>query len=85
MMELFQAALIAMDMMMEYANIQRKKGADGYLTKIRIETEISESLTLWQTVIEIMKAHIHTNRRYFTEIARITNNLNENEILIHSD
>ena len=27
----------------------------GYLTKMRIETEMSESLTLWQTTIEIMK------------------------------
>ena len=64
---------------------QRKEGADGYLTKIRIETEIFESLTLWQTTIDIMKAHIHTKRRQFTEITRITNNLNEDEILIHLD
>ena len=52
---------------------QWKKGADGYLTKIRIETEISQWLTLWQIIIEIMKAHVHTKRRQFTEI---TQNLN---------
>ena len=62
---------------------QWKKGADGYLTKIRIETEISNSLALWQTTIEIMKAQIHTKRRQFTEITRITNSLTESEILIH--
>ena len=54
---------------------QWKRGADGHLTKIRIETEISESLTLWQTTIKIMKAHIHTKRTEFTEITRITVNL----------
>ena len=64
---------------------QWKKGADGCLTKIRIETEISESLTLWQTTIEIMKAQIHTKRRQFKEITRITDNLNEDEIWIHLD
>ena len=32
-----------------------------------------------------MKAHIHTKRRQFTEITRITDNLNEDEILIHLD
>ena len=32
-----------------------------------------------------MKAHVHTKRRQFTEITRITDNLNEDEILIHLD
>ena len=99
MMEIYQAALIAMEMMMQYTNVvrcaiwyhsynlknvknthggvcflncahgtkraahhkyyQRKKGADGYLTKTHIETGISESLTLWQTTIEMVKVHIH--------------------------
>ena len=60
-------------------------GADGYLNKIRMETEISESLTLWQTKIEIMKVHIHKKGRQFTEITRMTNNINEDEISIHLD
>ena len=62
-----------------------KKGSYGYLTKIPIETEISESLTLWEITMEITKAHIHTKRRQFIKITRITDNLKEDEILIYLD
>ena len=72
MMEIVQAALIVTETMKQYANITSGKGG---LTKIRIETKISESLTLWQTAIKIMKAHIHAKRREFTEITGITDNL----------
>ena len=46
-MEVVQAALIAMEMMQYEKCYQWKKCAVGYVTKNRIETEISESLTLW--------------------------------------
>ena len=56
-MEMVQAALIAMEMMIQHANIiGGKKATDRYLTKICIETEISASFTLWQTTMEIIKA-----------------------------
>ena len=62
-----------------------EKGTVGYLSKICIKTEISESLTSGQTTIEIIKAHIHGKRRQFTGITPITGNINEHEILIHLD
>ena len=54
---------------------QWKRGEDGYLTKMRIETDIDEALNLWQSMIEILKEHIHTERRQFQEIRHLTDNL----------
>ena len=65
--------------------LQWKRGADGYLTKVRTEVDIAEALGLWQSMVEVLKAHIYTKRRQFFEIRRITENLNEGELLIHLD
>jgi len=61
------------------------KGADGYLAKIKLQVPINDALALWQTTIETIKLHIHTKRRQFAEIRRLTDNLSDNEMLIHLD
>jgi len=50
-----------------------------------MKTDIEESLVSWQNKVEIIKAHIYTKRRQFAEIKRVTDELGEDEIVIHLD
>jgi len=50
-----------------------------------MKTDIEESLVSWQNKVEIIKAHIYTKRRQFAEIKRVTDDLGEDEIVIHLD
>ena len=69
---------------------QWKRGDDRYLTKLMIEADASEVLDLWQSMVEMLKKHIHYKPRQFKEIhqmqfkkiRRITDSLNMEEILI---
>ena len=45
--------------------LQWKRGADGYLTKVRTEVDIAEALGLWQSMVEVLKAHIYQTSSIF--------------------
>ena len=64
---------------------QWNRGDNGYLTKLMVETDADEALRLWQSMVEMLKEHIHYKRRQLKEIHRITDSLTMDEILIHLD
>ena len=52
---------------------------------MQMELDIDEALELWQSKVQILKQHIFTKRQQFAEIRRITENLDEDELIIHLD
>ena len=62
---------------------QWKEDDDGYLTKLMVEADADEVLSLWKSMVETLKEHIHYKRRLFKETHLLKVGVTMEEILIH--